>query len=116
MVSDLPSRFIMAPFPQRDAIVDAALDAYFAPVRLRAPTLSSANFNSAYRLMSPLPRACDDTGANDVQDTETVTGSGGTVNANPIEVLLEREADGKWRVVQERIIPQAEYDHERRGH
>lgn len=46
---------------------------------------------------------------------ETVEGSDGTVNVNPLEVLLEKEADGKWRVVQERIITREEYDFEPRG-
>lgn len=46
---------------------------------------------------------------------ETVEGTDGTVNVNPLEVLLEKEADGKWRVVQERIITREEYDFEPRG-
>ncbi len=47
---------------------------------------------------------------------ETVEGSDGMTNINPIEILLEREDDGKWRVVQERIISQEEYEHEGRQH
>lgn len=35
---------------------------------------------------------------------ETVTGTDGTVNAHGIEVLLEREDDGRWRVTRERIL------------
>lgn len=46
---------------------------------------------------------------------ETVEGTDGTVNVNPIEVLLEKESDGKWRVVQERIITSEEYDFEPRS-
>lgn len=42
---------------------------------------------------------------------EPVTGTGGTVNAQGIEVLLELEDDGKWRVTQERIPPnEVEHD------
>ena len=35
---------------------------------------------------------------------ETVEGTDGTVNSQGIEVLLQREGDGKWRVVQERVL------------
>jgi hypothetical protein len=43
---------------------------------------------------------------------ETVTGTDGTVNAQGIEVLLELEDDGKWRVTQERILPPDEVEHD----
>lgn len=36
---------------------------------------------------------------------ETVTASDGSVNAQGIECLLAKEDDGKWRLVQERILP-----------
>ena len=35
---------------------------------------------------------------------ETVTASDGSVNAQGIECLLAREADGQWRLLQERIL------------
>jgi len=35
---------------------------------------------------------------------ETVTGNDGSVNAQGIECLLEKEDDGRWRLVQERIL------------
>lgn len=35
---------------------------------------------------------------------ETVTASDGSVNAQGIECLLEKESDGRWRLVQERIL------------
>ena len=36
--------------------------------------------------------------------TETVEGTDGTVNRKGVEILIRKEADGKWRVVQERIL------------
>jgi uncharacterized protein (TIGR02246 family) len=35
---------------------------------------------------------------------ETVTAKDGSVNAQGIECLLEKEDDGQWRLVQERIL------------
>lgn len=35
---------------------------------------------------------------------ETVAGSDGTVNAQGVEMLIEQEADGEWRLVQERVM------------
>lgn len=35
---------------------------------------------------------------------EVVEATDGTINANGIDVLLELEADGKWRLLQERIL------------
>lgn len=35
---------------------------------------------------------------------ETVEGSDGTVNAQGIEMLIETEEDGQWRLVQERVL------------
>jgi len=43
---------------------------------------------------------------------ETVEGTDGTINGQGIEVLLEKEADGKWRLVQERILPEDETAHD----
>ena len=39
---------------------------------------------------------------------ETVEGSDGTVNALGVEILLEKEEDGKWRMVRERILSPVE--------
>ena len=39
---------------------------------------------------------------------ETVEGSDGTVNAQGIEVQLQKEEDGKWRVVEERVLSSVE--------
>jgi hypothetical protein len=36
--------------------------------------------------------------------SETVEGGDGTVNSQGIEVLLQNEDDGKWRVVQEGVL------------
>ena len=44
---------------------------------------------------------------------ETVEGSDGTVNAQGVEILLEKEEDGKWRMVQERILPADEAAHDK---
>jgi uncharacterized protein (TIGR02246 family) len=39
---------------------------------------------------------------------ETVTANDGSVNAQGVECLLEKEDDGQWRLVQERILSQEE--------
>jgi uncharacterized protein (TIGR02246 family) len=39
---------------------------------------------------------------------ETVTASDGSVNGQGIECLLEKEDDGQWRLIQERILKQDE--------
>lgn len=44
---------------------------------------------------------------------ETVEASDGTVNAQGVEMLLEQEADGVWRLVQERVLPPEETAHEK---
>ena len=44
---------------------------------------------------------------------ETVEGSDGTVNAQGVEILLELEEDGKWRMVQERILSADETAHDK---
>lgn len=43
---------------------------------------------------------------------ETVEATDGTVNAQGVEMLLEMEEDGKWRLTQERVLPpdEAAYD------
>lgn len=43
---------------------------------------------------------------------ETVEATDGTINANGVEMLLEKEEDGKWRLVQERILPPDETAHD----
>lgn len=35
---------------------------------------------------------------------ETVEGSDGTVNAQGVEIVIRKESDGKWRVVQGRML------------
>lgn len=42
--------------------------------------------------------------------TETVEGTDGTVNRQGVEILIRKEADGKWRVVQERILAEGEME------
>ena len=39
---------------------------------------------------------------------ETVQANDDTTNAQGIEILLEKEVDGHWRLVQERILPAKE--------
>lgn len=36
---------------------------------------------------------------------ETITARDGTMNSSLLEIFIEREDDGKWRIVQERILP-----------
>lgn len=43
---------------------------------------------------------------------ETVEANDGTINAQGIEILLEKENDGQWRLVQERILPDDEARHD----
>jgi ketosteroid isomerase-like protein len=40
--------------------------------------------------------------------TETVEGTDGTINHHGLEILIRKEADGKWRVLQERILMDGE--------
>lgn len=44
---------------------------------------------------------------------ETVEGTDGMVNAQGVEILLEEEDDGKWRMVQQRILPDDETAHDK---
>ena len=44
---------------------------------------------------------------------ETVEANDGTTNAQGVEILLEKEEDGKWRLVQERILPPDETAHDK---
>ena len=44
--------------------------------------------------------------------TETVEGTDGTVNRQGVEILIRKEADGKWRVVQERILADGEMEYD----
>jgi hypothetical protein len=41
---------------------------------------------------------------------ETVEGSDGTVNAQGVEIVIRKESDGKWRVVQERMLSAEELE------
>lgn len=41
---------------------------------------------------------------------ETVEGSDGTVNAQGVEIVIRKETDGKWRVVQERMLSAEELE------
>lgn len=45
---------------------------------------------------------------------ETVEGSDGTVNRHGVEILIRKEADGKWRVVQERMLAEGEMEFDSR--
>lgn len=47
---------------------------------------------------------------------ETVEGTDGTINGQGIEVLIKKEDDGKWRLVQERILPADEAAHDQLIH
>ncbi|HEY9050106.1 MAG TPA: hypothetical protein VIQ03_01100 [Gammaproteobacteria bacterium] len=44
---------------------------------------------------------------------ETVEASDGTVNAQGVEMLLEKEDDGVWRLVQERVLSADESRHDK---
>lgn len=44
---------------------------------------------------------------------ETVEGTDGTVNRQGVEILIRRESDGAWRVVQERILAPDEMQFDR---
>lgn len=44
---------------------------------------------------------------------ETVESTDGEVNAQGIEVLLQKEDDGVWRLVQERVLPDDETAHDK---
>ncbi len=43
---------------------------------------------------------------------ETVEANDGTVQAHGVEIILEKEMDDKWRVVQERILSREEAEHD----
>jgi len=43
---------------------------------------------------------------------ETVTGADNEVNAQGIEVLIEKEEDGVWRLTQERVLSEEESAHD----
>lgn len=44
---------------------------------------------------------------------ETTEGTDGTRNHHGLEVLIEKESDGIWRVTQERILPDEEVEFDR---
>jgi len=39
---------------------------------------------------------------------ETTEGTDGTINHHGLEVLIQKEPDGVWRVTQERVLPEEE--------
>lgn len=43
---------------------------------------------------------------------ETVEASDNSINAQGIEVIIEKEDDNQWRVVQERILPEEKLKHD----
>lgn len=43
---------------------------------------------------------------------EIVEANDGTRNSNGVEIIIQKEDDGKWRVLQERILPQDEAAHD----
>jgi len=43
---------------------------------------------------------------------ESVEATDNTLNAQGIEVIIEKEDDGQWRVIQERILPDDETKHD----
>jgi len=45
---------------------------------------------------------------------ETVEGTDGTINQQGVEILIRMEEDGKWRIVQERILADEEMDFDSR--
>ena len=45
---------------------------------------------------------------------ETVEGTDGTVNRHGLEILIRKETDGKWRVLQERILADNEMEFDKR--
>ena len=46
--------------------------------------------------------------------TETVEGTDGSANRQGLEILIRKEADGKWRVLQERILADDEMEFDSR--
>lgn len=45
---------------------------------------------------------------------EIVEGSDGSINSNGIEFIVQQEEDGVWRVTQERILPEDEFENDKR--
>jgi len=43
---------------------------------------------------------------------ETVEAHDGSYNQNGVEIIIQKENDGKWRVLQERILPEDEATHD----
>jgi len=43
--------------------------------------------------------------------TETIRATDGTIDSHPLEVVLKKETDGQWRVVQERLLDSDEARH-----
>lgn len=42
---------------------------------------------------------------------ETVVANDGVTKRHGVEIVLEKESDGVWRVIQERVMPQSETEH-----
>ncbi len=45
---------------------------------------------------------------------ETVEGTDGSLNTSGVEIIIQKEDDGQWRVVQERVLPEDELDSDKR--
>jgi hypothetical protein len=43
---------------------------------------------------------------------ETIEGTDGTVTSQGVEIIIRKEFDGKWRVLQERILSVDEMEHD----
>ena len=43
---------------------------------------------------------------------EKVEATDGASNTNGVEIIIQKEDDGKWRVLQERILPEEEIDND----
>jgi ketosteroid isomerase-like protein len=43
---------------------------------------------------------------------EKVEATDGTSNTNGVEIIIQKEDDGKWRVLQERVLPEDEVRHD----
>ena len=48
------------------------------------------------------------------KSVETVEGSDGSSNTSGIEFIIQKEADGQWRVSQERVLPEDELESDKR--
>lgn len=60
----------------------------------------------------PIKVVTDTPGRVMFKTLETVEAHDGTCNCNGIEIIIQKEDDGKWRVLQERILPEDEAAHD----